>query len=270
MSAAPLTVLVTGAAGGIGSAIARAFALQGAHLVLVGRRPQPLAALAAEVQTAGGRARVITAELGRSDPQGLARDAIAAFGGLDAVVNCAGVQRFGLASDETAAETAQLFATNLVAPIQLIQALLPHLRGRSRAHVVNVGSIFGSIGFPCFASYSASKFALRGYSEALRRELADSAVRVHYIAPRYTRTAFNREPVARMAAALGMREDSPEWVAGQVLAAVARDAADVYLGWPEKFFVRLNALLPRLVDKALIRQGRKMRPFARRPLGESA
>ena len=154
----------------------------------------------------------------------------------------------------------------MLAPIHLIQALLPHLRARPLAHVVNVGSIFGSIGFPCFASYSASKYALRGYSEALRRELADSRVRVHYVAPRYTRTGFNQEPVARMAEALGMRQDSPEDVAAQTLAAIARDAADTFLGWPEKLFVRINALLPRLVDKALSRQARQMRPFLRRRL----
>ncbi len=69
--------------------------------------------------------------------------------------------------------------------------------------------------------------------------------------------------------ALGMNQDSPEDVARQIVAAVARDAADTYLGWPEKLFVRLNAILPRLVDRALIRQGRQMLPFARRKLVES-
>ena len=72
--------------------------------------------------------------------------------------------------------------------------------------------------------------------------------------------------VATMAQALGMRQDTPEDVAAQTLAAISRNAADTFLGWPEKLFVRLNALLPRLVDKALSRQARQMRPFLRRRL----
>lgn len=261
--------LLSGAGGGIGSAVAHAFAARGARLVLMGRRPQPLAALSTKLSVMGVEARPLLADLLTADLAAVTRDAIAAFGHLDGIVNCAGVQHFGLAADEPAAATADSFAVNVVAPIQLIQAVLPHLQQRPRAHVVNVGSIFGSIGFPCFASYSASKFALRGYSEALRRELSGGPVHVHYVAPRYTRTAFNREPVARMAAELGMRQDSAEAVARQVVEAVARDAADTYLGWPEKLFVRINAVLPRVVDRALVRQASRMRPFARRALAES-
>ncbi len=110
-----------------------------------------------------------------------------------------------------------------------------------RGQIVNVGSIFGSIGFPCFASYSASKFALRGFSEALRRELADSGVTVTYVAPRFTRTGFNHGAVARMADALRMNQDEPETVARDVVDAIERDGRNRYFGWPEKFFVRINS-----------------------------
>jgi short-subunit dehydrogenase len=262
-------ILITGASGGIGGAVARAFAAQGARLLLVGRQAKPLIELIATLRADGAEARLLLADLLTSDPAEVARQAIKTYGSLDGIVNCAGVQYFGPGAAEPATATAQTFAINTVAPIQLIQALLPHLQSRPRAHIVNVGSIFGSIGFPCFASYSASKFALRGYSEALRRELAGGPVRVHYVAPRYTRTPFNGEAVARMAEALGMHQDTPAQVAEQVLAAVTRNAADTYLGWPEKIFVRLNAILPRLVDLALIRQGRQMLPFVRPKLVES-
>ena len=133
---------------------------------------------------------------------------------------------------------------------------------RGRGQIVNVGSIFGSIGFPCFASYSASKFALRGFSEALRRELAGTGVGVTYVAPRFTKTAFNRNVVARMANALKMNQDEPESVAASVIATIERNDRERYLGWPEKLFVRINSILPRLVDPSLIRQVDLMRPFA--------
>lgn len=262
-------ILITGAGGGIGGAVARALAAQGARLLLLGRTSGPLMERVAALRAEGFEARPILADLLTSDPALVARQAIAAYGQLDGIVNCAGVQHFGEGAEESAEATAETFAINTVAPIQLIQALLPHLKSRPQAYVINVGSIFGSIGFPCFATYSASKFALRGYSEALRRELAGGPVRVHYVAPRYTRTPFNGTAVSQMSEALGMNQDTPEDVAEQLAAAVARNAADTYLGWPEKFFVRLNAVLPRLVDRALIRQGRRMLPFARRNLAES-
>ena len=190
------------------------------------------------------------------------QEAIGQAGGVDILINCAGVQNFGFSAAEAPTDTATLFNINTIAPVSLANALLPHMLSKGRGQIVNVGSIFGSIGFPCFASYSASKFAMRGYSEALRRELAGSGIGVTYVAPRFTKTAFNRGVVARMADALNMNQDSPESVAASVIAAIDGDASDRYFGWPEKLFVRINAILPRLVDQSLIKQVDLMRPFA--------
>jgi short-subunit dehydrogenase len=254
--------LVLGASGGIGSAVARQLAARGAAVILVGRQPEPLDRLARELSKGGGSISVMTGDLAVDAPS-IVEQAIDAVGNVDMLINCAGVQTFGFSKDEAAADTAKLFATNVVGPIQLINALLPHMLERDHGRIVNVGSIFGSIGFPCFASYSASKFALRGFSEALRRELAGTAIRINYIAPRYTRTNFNRDAVAQMAQALNMGQDSPEHVAEQVIAAIETDSANTYLGWPEKLFVRINAILPHLVDKSLMKQVALMRPFTR-------
>lgn len=264
MKPADSFILVTGAAGGIGAAVCRELALRGASLVLGGRSGDELLALETELRALGARTSRLVADLVEEDPARTAQRAIAAFGSLDMVINCVGVQTFGLAADEAAGDTRRMFLANTVAPIQLCNALLPHMTGRGNGHIVLIGSIFGSIAFPCFASYSSSKFALRGYAEALRRELAGSGVRVSYVAPRYTRTAFNRDAVARMAEALKMNTDSPEAVARSIVAAIEADAADTYLGWPEKLFVRINALLPRAVDRALIPQVRRMVGFTRR------
>jgi len=155
-----------------------------------------------------------------------------------------------------------VFNINTLAPMALTHAVLPHMLDKRFGRIVNVGSIFGSIGFPCFASYSASKYALRGFSEALRRELAGTGVGVTYVAPRFTRTPFNNAVVSRMADALKMNQDDPESVAADVIATIEANGTDRYLGWPEKLFVRINAIFPRLVDGSLMKQVDQMRPFA--------
>lgn len=263
MKLAGSTVLVTGASGGIGGAIARQLAQRGASLILVNRDGEKLGHLVTELRTSGTRVVPLVGDLAMpGQPARLVEEALDQGGAIDILINCAGVQNFGFFAEETPADTTSLFTINTIAPIALINAVLPHMLKRGKGKIVNVGSIFGSIGFPCFASYSASKFALRGFSEALRRELAGSGVGVTYVAPRFTRTAFNRSVVARMAKALKMNQDEPENVAASVIASIEQDGHERYLGWPEKLFVRINSILPRLVDQNLMKQVDLMRPFA--------
>jgi short-subunit dehydrogenase len=256
-------VLLTGASGGIGGAIAHELARRGAELMLVGRDGAKLERLVMALREHGVRATALIADIGApAAAQGLIAEVLRHGGGIDILINCAGVQNFGFFADESAEDTAALLQVNTIAPLVLTHAVLPHMLARRHGRIVNVGSIFGSIGFPYFAAYSASKFALRGFSEALRRELAGSGVGVTYVAPRFTRTAFNGATVTRMADALKMNQDDPAAVAASVVAAIEADGHDRYLGWPEKFFVRVNSLLPRLVDGSLKKQARQMRPFA--------
>jgi len=256
-------VLITGAAGGIGRATALELARRGARVFATDRDvPSLQAAL-------GGEDACIlhAADLSRlTELPALVEAAAAALGGLDALVNNAGVLDFAPLECEQPADIETTFRVNLLVPVLLSRAALPHLR-RSRGRLVNVGSIFGSIGFPWFATYSASKFALRGFSEALRRELAGSGVQVTYVAPRATRTGL-ATVFGRMADAVGMPLDPPEIVAVRLVDALERGRKDVYLGRPEPFFVRLNGLLPRLVDRALRRQTSTMEPFARQAADE--
>ena len=127
--------------------------------------------------------------------------------------------------------------------------------------LVLVGSTFGSIGFPGYTAYCASKFGLRGFSEALRRELADTPVQVVYVAPRATATAMNPAPVNELNRALGNAMDAPEAVAAQILQAMEKDERRRFLGWPEKLFVVINGILPKLVDKAMLKQLPVIRRF---------
>ena len=250
-------ILLTGASGGIGRHVAHALARDGARLVLVGRERDTVQTLADTILEAGGSAVAIAFDL--ASPAGhaeLVGRAAAALGGLDVLVNNAGVQRFGALVDEDPAALARLIAINVTAPLLLTRAALMHFDAKVGGQIVNVGATFGAIGFPQFAAYSASKFALRGMSEALRRELPDRKVRVSYISPRATATDMNTAAVRAMQEKTHTRVDDPVTVAKTIVAAIADGFAERQLGWPERFFVKLNGLLPRLVDSALIKQGR--------------
>lgn len=254
--------LLTGASGGIGQALAEQLCDNGARLLLVGRQDATLQALA---QRYPGQISVVQADLSQRG----GRDAVVAaaeqFGGLNCLINAAGINQFVLLEQQDEEAIAQLIDLNVTATVQLTHRLLPLLRQPPQALLVNLGSTFGSIGYGGFATYCASKFALRGFSEALRRELADSRIKVLYIAPRATRTAMNDGPVTALNAALKQPMDDPRAVAAQIVEALRREREELYLGWPEKFFVRLNSLLPRLVDQALRKQLPIIQRLARKP-----
>ena len=256
-------ILVTGAAGGIGSELVLALAEQGAELALADRDANRLDHLKRAAYGHGGEVRTLTCDLAAPGaPQALAEQATAAMGGVDVLVNCAGIAHFGLFDEQLPERMEALWRVNVLVPMQLARALLPQMTARGHGRIVNVGSIFGSIGFAYFTTYSASKFAMRGFSEALRRELDGTGVGVTYVAPRYTQTPLNDGAVSRMAQAVGMNSDAPSVVARHVVRAIEKDRKDYYIGWPECLFVRVNALLPRLVDGALRKQNHQARPFA--------
>ena len=252
--------VITGASGGIGQALVSALLAEGAQLLLVGREPEALQALA---QTQSGKVQVVQADIRERSGREAVVAAAQRFGGINTLINAAGVNHFGLLEQHDETAIADLIGLNVTATLQLTHRLLPMLRQQGRALVVNLGSTFGSIGYPGFSAYSASKFALRGFSEALRRELADTQVKVLYFAPRATQTSMNAANVVAMNDELNVAMDDPHSVALQLLAAIRREEEERYLGWPEKLFVRLNSLLPRVVDQALRKQLPIIQRFAR-------
>jgi short-subunit dehydrogenase len=248
-------VLLTGASRGIGRELALRLAGRGARLVLVGRDPDAVAAVCNQVFALGGRADSIAFDLAAaSGHETVVERARLLLGRIDLLVNNAGVSAFESFERQRPEAIARIAATNLVAPMLLARAALPHLAAGAR--IVNVGSMFGSIGFPHCAAYSATKFGLRGFSEALRRELAPRGIGVTYVAPRAVRTEANSAALYRFAERTGMAMDAPGDVAAGILAAIERDEAERLFGGPEPFFARLNALVPRLVDRALGKQAR--------------
>lgn len=248
------SVVLTGAAGGIGAPTAQALAAAGARLLLVGRDAGRLAALAHELGGGpdGRRVAWLAADLTTADGVDAVRRAALARE-ADVLINNAGIASFGRFESLDPQHLADVLATNLLAPMRLTQALLPGLRLRRAAAVLNVGSVLGRLGLPGFAAYGAAKFGLRGFSEALRRELAGSTVKVQYLGPRVTATGFNSAEVEAYHRATRTGSDRPEAVAAALVALLKSGRAERFLGFPEKFAVRLNGAAPAALDGAFER-----------------
>jgi len=243
-------ILLTGASGGLGRDLARELAGAGASVLLAGRDAVRLAAIKAEL---GASADSVVADLTTAEGIAAANAAARAFG-VNVLINNAGVGSFGLFDQQAWPTVEQVLATNLEAPLRLTHALLPWLKARPTAAVVNVGSMFGSLPYPGFAVYSAAKAGLRGFSQALRRELADTPVAVIHIAPRVIDTPLNTEAVNQLNRALKNNSDSSQAVARQIVAALRHGKGEHHFGFPERLFAWLNGFAPSLIDRGLAGQ----------------
>jgi short-subunit dehydrogenase len=218
MSVLSGTVLLTGATGGIGQAIARAVAPTSADLIVSGRRVDVLEPLARELG-----ARAVSADLSQRDEvERLAERA----GPVDVLIANAALLAGGLLSEFTQEQIDQLLEVNLRAPIALTRALTPHMVERRRGHVVLISSLQGKAATPVASIYCASKFGLRGFALALREDLRADGVGVSVILPGFIRDAgMFADSRATLPPWVGTR--SPEDVARAVISAVERDRAEV-------------------------------------------
>ena len=240
-------ILLTGAAGGLGHELARQLAESGASLLLAGRDAVRLEALRASL---GNGAAIVTADLTRSEGVAVTARAAQNFG-INVLINNAGAGAFGLLENQDWPTVERVLATSLEAPIHLTQAMLPWLKAQPQAAIVNVGSAFGSLPFAGFAAYSAAKAGLRGFSQALRRELADTLVSVVHIAPRAIDTPMNGSAVTDLNRALHNQSDSAADVACEIVGALVRNEREMHIGFPESFFAWLNGFAPGLIDRGL-------------------
>jgi uncharacterized protein len=242
-----MIALVTGASSGIGAATARRLAREpDTHLVLVARRRDRLDALAAEL----GGATVVDADLvDPGTPARIVERVEADHGRLDLLVNNAGIGGRGRFSDSGWAEVERTMATNFDAVVRLTEALLPLLRRSAPSAVVNVASVAGRVSRPSAGSYSASKFALVGWTEALQLEERRHGVHVGLVLPGFVATEGfpQRELLARPLTRWMVTTD--EKVAEAIVDAGLR-------GKPERYVPRPYALVPfaRLLLPALYRR----------------
>jgi hypothetical protein len=185
-------VVVTGASSGIGEAAARAFASEGAYVAVVARTHDALARLAGELQRSGG-SKALAVQADVAEPraaENVLERVVVEFGGIDVLVNNAGVNYRGAVEQRTADELTRIVQVNLVAPILFTRAVIPHLRRRGSGAIVNVASLAGRVPLPHEATYCATKFGLRGFSFSVAEELRGSGITVSVVSPGPVDTGF--------------------------------------------------------------------------------
>jgi short-subunit dehydrogenase len=256
-----LRVLITGASQGIGRALAELAAARGARVLAVARSAELLEELAGKVRSQGGALEVLTADVCvLEDRLRMVEIAGRHFGGLDVLVNNAGIGATGHFVEASPDRLRKIMEVNFFGVTETTRAFLPLLRRGTSPAVVNISSIAGKRGIPARSEYSASKFALQGFSEALRAELAKDGVDVLLVCPGLTRTNFSQNMLEQKARLpmdhlRGMTADA---VAAATLRAVERGRNEVVLSFKGRLMVLVSRFLPRLADRFAARRVREL------------
>lgn len=249
---------MTGASSGIGRALAIELARHGVHLVLLARREDRLAEVAREIAALNRRAERVVGDVTDRAVRRRALDAARdQLGGLDILVNNAGVAAHGRFVDADPGRLRPIMEVNFFAPVELMRDAIPMLREGTNPIVVNIGSILGDRGSPHKSEYSASKFALHGFSEAVRPELARLGIDVLVVAVGPTETEHFDvllEGSAELPWGNPPRQPAAQ-VAQSIVRAIERGRHELITGWRGRLLVTLNRLCPRLVDRLMDRYG---------------
>ena len=261
----PYTAILTGATGGLGQAIAHAIAPQCTSLLLQGRKNAELQTLKNNLQHAypnqGLRIDTLQGCLNETTSESATKNITlsrmqnwADQHACNLFIANAGINHFGATEHTPISTQCNIIQTNLSATIMQCHALLPTLVKQPSAQMILVGSMLGYIGYPGNAAYCASKFGLRGYAQALQRELLGSTVSLKYFAPRAINTAINDGAARALQQELGVQADTPEAVAQHLLACLRSSKTEYTIGFPERLYAFLNQLCPWLTNQAIAKQ----------------
>jgi len=248
-------VVVTGASSGIGEAAAREFGKAGAKVVLAARRVERLQAVAKDIQALGGGAEalVVPADLGKlADIQNLINQTLDRFGRVDVLLNNAGFGRLGWLEDlDPVKDIEAQYAVNVLGVVQTTRQVLPVMIRQKGGHIINMASVAGLVGTPTYTIYASCKYAVRGFSEALRREVAPWGIKVSVIYPGGVATEFGSHAGIKRKT----KATTPKWarltaedVGRAVVGLVRRPRSDLVITWPFRFTVWASQAFPGLSD----------------------
>jgi short-subunit dehydrogenase len=244
-------MLITGASQGIGKALAELAAARGAKVLVCARKIELLEELAQQIRAKGGVIEIVQADVtSAEDRQKMADAAEKAFGGLDILVNNAGIGATGHFADCTAERLRQIMEVNFFGLTETTRVFLPMLKKGVSPAIVNISSIAGKRGIPARSEYSASKFAVQGFSEALRAELAKDGVDVIVVCPGLTQTNFSHNMIEQKALVQldHMRGMTPEEVAAQTIKAMEKGYNETCLTLKGKMMVLVSRFFPWIAD----------------------
>lgn len=249
-------MVITGASSGIGKACAYRFASVGARLALLARRENRLNDVAERSRALGGEAHVLAVDLASGDATSRAVvDAESALGGIDVLINNAGFGLYAPLESVPRDDVERLFAVNTFGPLAAIQAALPGMRRRGSGHFINVSSVVGKRALPMTGAYAASKYALHGFSDALRVELRGTGVEVSVVCPGFTQTEFSDKVldygVERGRPRAGAM--SAEEVANVIFDCARRPKPEIVLTGKGRGIAWLQRVSPKLADWAISR-----------------
>lgn len=253
-------IVITGASSGIGLATARLAAERGAKLVLIARSAETLRSLAAEIRVSGGEAIHFVADVAdREKIYAAAQEAIHCFDRIDTWINNAGVSIYGSLDEVSEADSRRLFDTNFWGVVNGSLAALPHLKERGGA-LINLGSEVSEAIVPLQGMYSASKHAVKGFTDALRveiEELGKAPVSITLIQPTAVNTPFPQHARNYMGREPKLPPPliNPEQVAEAILKAATEGGRDVKVGAMAVVNTAISKLMPNLGDKLSARRG---------------
>jgi len=248
--------IVTGASSGIGREIALELARQGAFQVVTARREERLRELAEKIAAEGGRAEIVVGDVTSAETRQKAVDtAVSQLGGLDILVNNAGIGAVGLFEKADPGRVRRIMEVNFFALVEMTRLAIPLLKQGTNPVVVNIGSVLGHRGVPYRSEYSASKFALQGFSESIRAEFRSLGIDVLVVSAGATQTEFSDAVIEHTG--------EPSWpdyapvtaaeVARQTVRAIRRGRHEIIPHRRGRLLYWLNRLFPRLVDRILAR-----------------
>jgi 3-oxoacyl-[acyl-carrier protein] reductase len=244
------TALITGASRGIGRAIAIEFAQQGiARLILVARDRQRLAEVQQEVAELGVEAISLPLDLTQPVEINIAiAQAWRDFGPIQILVNCAGVARQAPFLQSRLVNVQEEIATNLIGTYTMTRLIGKRMAAQQEGTIINVSSLMGKVAAPTMATYSATKFALLGFTQALRGELAAHNIKVVALLPTLTETDMAKD----LEWFRWVLPTTPEQVAQALISGLQRGSSEILVGWQSHLAVWGDRLFPWLLEKVLV------------------
>lgn len=245
-------ILITGASQGIGKALAEAAARRGGRVLAVARSANLLQALADSLRAEGAAIEVVLGDITRPvDRARIVDEAVRAFGGIDILVNNAGIGATGHFAECGPERLRQIMEVNFFGLTEMTRACLPLLKHGNSAAIVNISSVAGKRALPARSEYSASKFAVEAFSQALRPELARAGIDVLVVCPGLTQTNFSQNMIEQKARLQmdHMRGMTAEEVAVATLRAIERGKDETVLSRQGRLICFISRFFPRLADR---------------------